>query len=162
MDGYNEEKKLLYSWILDGSKIKNSTEFNTNVSFTSELVNEIGEASNYAEGKHIHFEHDGKLPEGTKIRLYVGDKFEDNTVVNVYFYNTEKKLDEIKKGLTVNDGYIEFEIDHCSDYFVTRATITDLGKTTNIYMYIAIIEFVLLIVMTALYLTKKDKIKKKK
>lgn len=148
---YNEDKKMIYSWVVDGASIKEPIEFNTNLNFVSEDKEEIGKLSNYADGFYLNFEHNGKLPEGTKIKVYVGDKFKDNESVNVYYHNKENSsLDTIKKDLVVTDGYIEFDIEHCSDYFVTRSEIQGAITTNsniNIFMIVSIIEFIVIIAL---------------
>lgn len=130
---YDENKNALYSWIIDGEKIEDINEFSTSIAFTSENSNEIYKLANYADGIYVDFEHDGDLPKGTKVKLYVGKKIENGNVVNLYYYNKDRNILElIKEDLIVKDGYIEFEIEHCSKYFVTMSTINNAdNKTTS-------------------------------
>jgi len=146
---FNEDKKLLYSWTINGKQIKDINEFATTIDFTSENSKEIYKVSNYADGLYINFKHNGDLPTGTKIKLYVGDKFENGNIVNVYRYNAnEKKLDFVKDNLKVTDGYIEFDLEHCSDYFVTMSVIGNIVKedsSINIFMILTIISIIVII-----------------
>lgn len=159
---FDENKKLIYSWIINGKEIDDTKELTTTITFTTENKNEIYKLSNYADGLYINFKHDGILPAGTKIKLYVGDKFEDDSIVNVYKYNNiNKSLKFIKDSLKVTTGYIEFEIEHCSEYFVTMSNV-DIVKTQeissiNIFMIFSIVE---LIVIFALVFVIVKKIKK--
>ena len=70
---------------------------------------------------------------------------ENESTVNIYHYNIDnKKLEFIKDNLKVTDGYIEFEIEHCSEYFVTMSTIGNVQKqetSYNLSTIFAIIEF---------------------
>ena len=159
---YDENKKLIYSWIINGKEIKDSKEFTTTITFTTENVKEIYKLSNYADGVYINFGHSGDLLTGTKIKLYVGDKFENENIVKIYHYNdTRKSLDLIKDNLKVSDGYIEFEIDHCSEYFVTMSTIENISKEEiNIFMIFAIIELVVIISLVVMIFIKLKKVKK--
>lgn len=163
---YNENKEIIYSWIIDGSKVKDLDEFNTGLTFTTENAEKIGEASNYADGMYLNFEHSGNLPKGTKIRIYVGDKFEDGKHVNVYYYdNYNRKMDLIENGLIVTDGYIEFEINHCSVYFVTRSTINETKANytqTDKYKVLSIITIFILLIVIILDLFKINPILKVK
>jgi len=162
---YDENKKVLYSWTINGNKVRESNEFITTITYSSEKVKEIYEVSNYADGLYVNFKHDGKLPEGTKIKLYVGDKFENDNIVSVHRYNEkDKKLEFIKDNLKVIDGYIEFDIDHCSDYFVTMSKLGNVGEvvkddvidksSTNIFMIIAIVQLIIIIGLVLFYLLK--------
>lgn len=151
---YNEDKKLIYSWTLDGSKIDKSNEIITTITNESKEIKNISKLSNYADGLYVNFEHSGKLPKGTKIKLYVGDKFEDGNVVNVYHYVKENdKLEGIKEDIKVQDGYIEFDIQHCSEYFVTMSNLNVVNKksTINIFMILSIIEFVIIVALILIY-----------
>ena len=162
---YDENKKLIYSWIINGKEIKDSKEFTTTITFTTENVKEIYKLSNYADGVYINFGHSGDLPTGTKIKLYVGDKFEKESIVKVYHYNdTKKSLDLIKDNLKVSDVYIEFDIDHRSEYFVTMSTIENISKeeisSVNIFMIFAIIESVIIISLVVMIFIKLKPMKK--
>ena len=161
---FNEDKKLLYSWTINGKQIKDINEFTTTIDFASENLKEIYKVSNYADGLYINFKHNGDLPTGTKIKLYVGDKFENGNIVNVYRYNTkEQKLDFVKDNLKVNDGYIEFELEHCSEYFVTMSVIVNKvieESSINIFMIFTIISIVIILGLVVFIFIKIKPIKK--
>ena len=68
----------------------------------TENEKEIYKLSNYANGLYVSFKHKGDLPRGTKVKLFVGDKFENGNVLNIYEYNsTDKKLNFIKDNIKV-------------------------------------------------------------
>ena len=161
---YDDNKKLIYSWTINGKEIKDNQEFTTSITFATENVKEIYKLSNYADGLYVNFKHTGDLPKGTKIKLYVGDKFENESIVNVYHYNnTEKTLDFIKDNLKVSDGYIEFDVEHCSEYFVTMSTIDNVVKkdtSSNIFMIFTIIELIVIIGLVAFIFIKLKPLKK--
>ena len=155
---YDESKNLIYSWTINGKEIKDDKEFTTSITFATENVKEIYKLSNYADGLYVNFKHTGDLPKGTKIKLYVGDKFEDESIVNVYHYNnTEKTLDFIKDNLKVTDGYIEFDVEHCSEYFVTMSTIGNVVKKDSssiVMMILVIIELIIILALVAFMFIK--------
>ena len=161
---FDENKKLLYTWTLNGKEIKDVKEFITTIEFTTEHIKDIYKLSNYADGLYINFKHNGDLPTGTKIKLYVGDKFENGNIVNVYRYNTkEQKLDFVKDNLKVNDGYIEFELEHCSEYFVTMSVIVNKvieESSINIFMIFTIISIVIILGLVVFIFIKIKPIKK--
>jgi len=160
---FDENKKMIYSWSIDGNNIEKTNEFSSSISYISEYVKEIAMISNYAEGLHVNFKHSGDLPNGTKIKLFVGDKFEDGNSVNVYRYS-ENTLNLIKSNLIVTGGYIEFDIEHCSEYFVTQANLNNVLKeersSNNLVMLFSIIELVIIICLLIFIISKNKKIKK--
>ena len=154
-DKYDENKLLLYSWLINSKKIKNSNEFNTNINIT-ENNDKLDKLTNYANGLYISFEHKGDLPEGTKVKLFVGNKYKNGDLLNFYYYNEkDNKLELIKKDITVKDGYVEIDMNHCSNYYLTKAEFNK--KNSNPFIAISIVELGLIISMTAFYIIKNKK-----
>lgn len=159
---YNEDKKLLYSLIIDGSKIKNAKDFITTISYESENKNTMLKLSNYADGLYISLKQEKDLPTGMKIRLYVGDKYKDNDIVNVYAYNKDK-LELVKSKIKVEDGYVEFDAVEVSDYLVTKSTVpgeikvAETGSSSNVLIIVLIIMLILLVAAFVLYILKNKK-----
>lgn len=164
---YNEDKKLLYSLIIDGSKIKNAQDFITTISYDSENKNAMLKLSNYADGLYISLKQAKDLPAGMKIRLYVGDKYQDNDIVNVYAYNKDK-LELVKSKIKVEDGYVEFDAVEASDYLVTKSTVpgeikvAETGSSSNTLSIVLIIMLILLVTAFVLYILKNKKDKEDK
>jgi len=149
-----------YSWTINGNNIKDINQIETYIKFTSEKLEDIGKLTNYADAIYLNFNHEGELPKDTKVKVYVGDKYQSDTKVNIYYYNEKNnKMDLVEKDVVVTDEYIEFEIEHCSEYIITR---TNLNNTSfNIFMPIATIETILIagyIIYTKFI--KKTKVKK--
>lgn len=87
----------------------------------------------------VTFEHHGKLPEMATIRINVKDKFKNGEKLYLYYYNEKtKEIEYIDHKLEVIDGYVEFQIDHCSDYFLTAAVVNDAVNNPKSINYIII------------------------
>ena len=159
---YNNDKILMYSWIIDGSKLKETNELLTTISDDSSNKKNILVQSNYADGIFIELKQNKNLPSGTKLKIYVGDKYGDNDLVNIYSYNkTTDKLNLVKSKVKVENGYVEFEVSSASDYFITMTTVNNAETSSiNIFMIISIVEFILLIFLLALDFMKINPIYK--
>lgn len=158
-------REVVYSIVIDGKKIKETSEFSPEINFTSENIKEISKKTNYADGMYLDFKDKGKLPKGTLIRVFVGDRYSNDDLVNIYNYKeSTKELSSIKKDIIVKDGYIEFEVEECSEYFVTQSNITAVKETKsnqiNIFLIISIIELIILIVIIILDYLKINPISK--
>lgn len=166
---YDDSKKLIYSWTLDGKKISDSMDINPLVTFDSEDKDELKKLVNYSEGIIVNFAHSGKLPKGTTVKLYVGDKYKDNTLVNVYYYNKEiNDIENIKNNITVKNGYIEFSIEHASEYYVTLAVLSgnnvtkdDSSSKNNNKLFTIIIIVISILLLLAIGYIIYDKVIKK-
>lgn len=158
---FDENRKLLYSWYVNGSEINTDVEFLTLIEFTADNIDNIYKNSNYADGLYVKFKHEGDLPNGTKVKLYVGDKFSNESIVNLYYYNkTNKNLELVKNNLIVNDGYIEFDLNHCSDYFVTMSTIEKIqNNEVSSFEFLKVFAIVttLIIIVLIVYIFIKVK-----
>lgn len=164
---YNSDKELLYSWIVNGSELDNINDLNTKISFDSDKKNIIYELSNYADNLYISLSNKEDLPTGTKLKLYIGDKFGEYEKINIYYYNeADNKLEEISKSLNIDSGYILLDIDKCSEYIATLSNIvlsadkeqsTTKEETKNNYIYIIILILILIIIILIILLIKKAK-----
>lgn len=157
----NENKVVMYSWVVDGKNLSKIKEINTKITFGSENINDIGTASNYAEGKHVNFEHTGELPDSTQVRLFVADKFSNGDIINVYSYDKDgKKLTSVQKALEVKDGYISFDIENCAEYFITRSNVMDVveeKKGINVFLIISIVELLVIVGLVVMFIIKNKK-----
>lgn len=161
INGYDKKNNLLYSWNLNSESIDEKNKYDFGISFASENQNRILELTNYSEMININFNHSGILPNETKIKIYVGDKFEDSEKLNLYYYNKDNEvMESIAKKLNVEEGFVEFELDHCSEYILTRATLHDFTNNINVFFITTIAEGLVIITLLVLFIYK-EKINKK-
>lgn len=150
---YYEDDNTIYSWIVDGTKITDTNDFKTFISL-EKATEEVLKSSNYASGIYFNMDEKGILPTGTILRLSVGSQYQNGDTLKLYYYDSELQL--LQSDLKVTDGYIEFEVEKGSEYFITMS---DIQKecTTNVeeksssndsrFMIIAIIEFFIIVAL---------------
>ena len=163
---YNDDKSLAYSWIIDGSKIKTTSNLSTIITNDSDNKKDILKLSNYADGLFVVLKQND-LPLGTKLKLFVGNKYENNDFVNVYSYRNNK-LYLLKNKIKMDNGYVEFDLDNASEYFVTMSTIPNTNITTkvenneeiSILPIIILIIFIVLIGIIIIFIIKNKRKKK--
>ena len=159
----------MYSLIIDGSKLKTANDLLTTISSDTSNKEDILKLSNYADGLFVSMKQTNALPSGTKIKLYVGDKYADGSLVNIYgFDKNNQALKIINNSLSVKDGYVEFEAENYSEYFITMSTMNSTNSsvnntsTTNIFMIVSIIELLLIVLILVLDYMKLNPICKLK
>ncbi len=106
----------------------------------------------------ITFDYHGALPLETTVKLNVENKFKDGEKLYLYYYNPElDQIEYIDHGVQVKNGYVEFQIDHCSDYFLTAAVVNDaVNNPQSInYIIIGLIVVVFILVAITLFQSKK-------
>lgn len=120
-----DNDKLMYSWTFDGAKMTSSD-------YNIDLKVNVGSSANEAAIKaaipntkdtplYLQFNHHGNLPENTTVKVNVLGTYKDGEVLTLYYYNEEtKKLEEVSSGISVKDGFVEFNLAHCSDYVLVK------------------------------------------
>ena len=148
-------ERLLYAWYFNSKELKSIEKFDTLVKLDALNKEKIAKITNYSEAIYLNFSHSGKLPNNTLFKVYVGDKYNDGDKLNLYFYDDNlNKLDLKKENIIVQDGYVSFEMDHCSEYILTRASYNNSSRV-NI---LAIIEGIIILAMIGYYLIIEKKI----
>lgn len=152
------ERNLTYSWQFEKTNEKNNSvkenlilDINLRLSIDSDTDGAKTIEEEVDQKKLIvSFDHHGKLPARATVRINVSDRFKDNEKLYLYYYNPEKdQIEFIEKDLKVTDGYVEFTIDHCSDYFLTGAVVNNaVNNPKNINLIIiglGVIVFILIL-----------------
>ncbi len=160
---YNENKKLQYAWIVDGNKVRDFKDILTTISYNPENRKNILKASNYAEGIYASLKQKGDIPKGIRIKLLVADKYEDGYILRLYQYE-ESKLQSVREDLKVKNGFIEFDAEKGTDYFITMSSLGGItekieskeSSKLNIFMIISIVEFLIIIVLIIVASRKKE------
>ena len=154
-----ENDSIKYIWMVSGREIEKEFDFDTLVTFESN--DKIKHLANYAESIYLNYFHVGLLPDKTKFKLYVGNSYKENDVLNLYYYDeTDNKLVLEQEGILVKNGYVEYEIEHCSKYILTQAKI--IQKVNSYSNMIMIIEGIVIAGLVTFYLIKYYKEKKEK
>jgi len=142
------EGKTLIEWLIDGSKITDTTAINTKVLFTSDLKPAIDQLTNYAQGMILNFEENPTLPENTTVRLMVTPPYADGDILTLYFYNAEgNKLSVEAKELMVTGGKVEFSLTHTSTYFLSQTVLKTASLLDYVFVLVSILEAFIIVLL---------------
>ena len=164
-DVIDYERNLTYSWdfIKDSRKsIKENINMDINLRLNlDKIVSDDTKDINERVKQNkliISFDYHGELPLNAKVRINVKDKFRDNEKLYLYYYEPEDKdFLFVDNNIVVKDGYVEFMIEHCSDYFLTGAVVNEAinnPKSLN-YIIIGLGVFVIILIAVNLIQSKK-------
>ena len=140
---FDEEKKTLYSIVVDGNQLGKLFDFNTNIALTFDDVTEFDEKVDYRKG--LYFQVQGNVPKGVYLQVPTLGIYNDGDVVNIYSYSASGKVKKIISNVDVSNGKLEFPLSKYTKYFATQANIG--GTETNPYFVATIIEFICLFVL---------------
>ncbi|MDD2489997.1 MAG: hypothetical protein PHY26_01935 [Bacilli bacterium] len=143
----DENDTFQYSWKFNRYHVNNDLDINLNLYFNSPnqaIINQKINDSNIKR-KHLYFEHHGELPTTALIKVKVSDQFKEGQKLYLYHYDEESNdLKYVAKNLIVKNGYVEFKINHCSDYVLTGSIVRKAidnpeGMTVVIVILIVVI-----------------------
>ena len=131
----DENNQIRYVWKFSGKELTTISEVKTHVEFDNETLSAIDGLTNHTKGLLVSFEANPNLPEHTEVGIYVGDRYEDGTLVQVYYHNrNEDKLELRFTDLVVEEGFVWLPVTHTSDYFVTVAKFVEPENDNNLWM----------------------------
>lgn len=160
----DEEGALIYSWDIPNisnevEEWKTGIDIGTEIEQISNLLTDIGYGG---VSTTISFEHSGKLPGKTNVQFYVGDIFEKEEKVFYYYHNQQKNIfEKIGEYVVDNYGYVNVQMEHCSDYILTDELVSvdvDTNKESglnNIVWIIVTICLVVVAIASIMYMKKK-------
>ncbi len=154
-----KDSKTLYSWMINSKNIGNQDAIKMDLYFSASDKNTLEKLTDYREGIYLNFSHSGTVPKDTVLRVYVGDKYKDGDMLHLYFLK-DNEITFMKQEVEVSNGYSEITIDHCSDYFLTKATISGdavkMQSETNIIPLIIMVILVVLIICVLIAIVIKN------
>ena len=152
----NKKGKLIYSWIFDKEEIEKQEKINLDMDFESEFLSKTVDMEDNM--KILSFNHKGLLPNNTRVKVYVGDKYEKKDKVNMYYFDDDIELLRYKDSYVVdNNGYVEINLEHCSDYLLAGTIVQDASNNPgNINLVIfVLIGIIILLVAVSLFSSNK-------
>lgn len=184
-----KKNRLKYSWSLYDKngvplEINYDTQIDLDNSMYEDEITDLFERKSDIKDKlkFISFKHEGELGGTAKISIYVGDKFDKGEKLNLFYYdknnNELDKINVLDDGdyyiIVDEDGYVAFDIDHCSEYVLADSSLSVVDKkinnnsnnsnevnTLNPYV-IGCLSLVAVIILIVILLIMKKKRKSKK
>ena len=128
---FDDHDNLRYIWRFEGNEVDALVDINTTIDFDGDEKLKINEITNYAHGLLLSFQYNPHLPLGTAVGVFVGDYFEEEQKVNVYYYDSEEQSLELKfQNLVVTEDFLWLPLEHTSDYFITPAHL-EIDESTD-------------------------------
>ena len=111
----------LYSFTFKGKDVVAKSD----IDMTIDISNSVsGPFKKYLKGKNplfLSYAHSGELPGKASIYVKVADHFSNGDKLNLYYCKEDtQKTDLVERDIIVENGYVSFEIDHCSNYFLSQ------------------------------------------
>jgi hypothetical protein len=150
--------KLLYRWSIDGRSLTSGLNMDVAITTVSPHASDISSLLNGERFSVIGFAHQGEIPVGTTVRVYIGNTFVHRSMLNLYRYDAASKTLELNtQSVQVDEGYVEFEVLFGGEYIVSDADI-ESEHPMDVVLFGALSIIVLIIIaLFALLLTRNKK-----
>lgn len=160
----NSENKELYRWDFKLEKLKNtniSTKLDIEIN-NSLYKEEILKITKINTITNLTFKHEGLLPGQSTITINLANIYKDGDIVHLYYYDKDNKTFKlIKENISIINGNVTFDINHCSEYFLTGNIIQDIevndSHSGEILVYIIIGILIITTVGVFIYIKTKKK-----
>lgn len=160
----NSENKELYRWDFKLEKLKNtniSTKLDIEIN-NSLYKEEILKITKINTITNLTFKHEGLLPGQSTITINLANIYKDGDIVHLYYYDKDNKTFKlIKENISIINGNVTFDINHCSEYFLTDNIIQDIevndSHSGEILVYIIIGILIITTVGVFIYIKTKKK-----
>ncbi|MDD2409729.1 MAG: cadherin-like beta sandwich domain-containing protein [Bacilli bacterium] len=159
----NSENKELYRWDFKLENLKNTNispklDIEINNSSYKEEILKITKSNPIT---NLTFKHEGLLPGKSTVTINLANIYKDGNIVNLYYYDKNNKtIKLIKKNISIVNGNVTFDINHCSEYFLTNNIIQDIevndSQSGEIIVYIIIAILILTTLGLFIYIKKKN------
>ena len=161
------ERNLAYSWTFNKEENKSDIPLNQTIEMDINLRLNIDAITNATNNINqivdkdkliVSFDYHGDLPTSAKIKIDVRNKFKNGDELYLYYYNPElNQIEYIDRNIEVKNGYVEFDIEHCSDYFLTASVVNEAVNNPKSINYIIIILGVIVFILIAVTLIQSKK-----
>lgn len=165
-DVVDNERNLTYSWKFLKEENKN-TSVEENMYIDNDLRLRLDASTKDTKRINekvkndkliITFDYHGMLPLEAKVKIDVSDKFNDGEKLYLYYYNPDSdEIEYMDNVVFVKNGMAEFQIKHCSDYFLTAAVVNDAVNNPQSVNYIIIGLIVVVFILIAITLKQSKK-----
>lgn len=128
----DEAGNILYAWEFYGMDVKNAFDMDFGISTRTEPFAGC-DLFDGQQAFYIAFSHEGELPGKASVFLQVPAEMENGSQWYLYYYDEETGEAELQAdGITVENGFVTLELEHCSDYVLCEKEIaaqqTDTGN----------------------------------
>jgi hypothetical protein len=154
----DEQGKLLYRWLIDGRSLISGLSIDVGIQTDSNYKDELTDLLQSSRFQAVRFNHNNDLPIGTIVRVYIGGMFAHNASLNLYRYDPVSRTLELNsQSVTVDEGYVEFEVLVGGEYIVSDVDIKDEHPLDIVLVGALVIIGLIIIALIGLLFSRSKK-----
>lgn len=153
---FDDQGKLMYSWTIDGRSLTAGTNLYLRLRQDISQIKNLNELLAGARYRTISFLHEGDIPVGTVVKVYIGSVFPQMSSINLYQVIGKTQPFQLNsQSLRVVDGFVEFEVLAGGEYILTDSIIKQEHPIDMVLVGALITIVALIIALTVLLFTRR-------
>lgn len=154
----DDQGRLLYGWTIDGRSLTAGTSLYLRLRQDISHIKNLNELLDGGRYRTISFLHEGDIPVGTVVKVYIGTVFPQMSTLNLYqVIDKTQSLQLNSQSLRVVDGFVEFEVLSGGEYVLSDSVIKQ-ERSVDMVLVGALIVIIALIVALSVLLFSRRKI----
>ncbi len=154
----DDQGRLLYGWTIDGRSLTAGTSLYLRLRQDISHIKNLNELLDGGRYRTISFLHEGDIPVGTVVKVYIGTVFPQMSTLNLYqVIDKTQSLQLNSQSLRVVDGFVEFEVLSGGEYVLSDSAIKQ-ERPVDMVLVGALIVIIALIVALSVLLFSRRKI----
>ncbi len=152
----DEADNILYAWEFNGMDINAPADIDMSIQINTQLQEAVKKQVGNENAVMLDFAQQGELPGKASVSLRVGDYFANGTPLQLFYYDeANEALDLQADHVVVENGYVTFPLEHCSQYLLLDGALVEAGGVSPVLL--AVIAVVVIVIIIAAVVVVKRK-----
>ncbi len=135
----DDQGRLLYGWTIDGRSLTAGTSLYLRLRQDISHIKNLNELLDGGRYRTISFLHEGNIPVGTVVKVYIGTVFPQMSTLNLYqVIDKTQSLQLNSQSLRVVDGFVEFEVLSGGEYVLSDSVIKQ-ERSVDMVLVVALV-----------------------
>lgn len=154
---YDSKGNIIYIWEINGKYIDDIKYIDVKIDINHNNHEKINALTNYTNYTSLSFKQAGPLPNNTLVSIFVGDNYNDEEELKLYYYDSKtNSIKMVKENLIIENGFVKINLEKTTDYFISMADLThnDIENNNLVVWVLGTIIFLQTILILGLFLER--------
>ena len=152
----DDQGKLLYRWTIDGRSLTAKNDLDLRLRLNYSQLRNLDDLFGESRYWNVYLVHQGEIPVGTIVKVYIGGIFPDLSTLNLY--HSDPAADTLilnSQSVRMDGGYVEFEVLSGGEYILSDALIRQDHPLDMVLIGALIVIFMLIVALSALLFSRR-------
>lgn len=152
----DDQGKLLYRWTIDGRSLTAKNDLDLRLRLNYSQLRNLDDLFGESRYWNVYLVHQGEIPVGTIVKVYIGGIFPDLSTLNLYHASLETEALQLNsQSVRMDGGYVEFEVLSGGEYILSDALIRQDHPLDMVLIGALIVIFMLIVALSALLFSRR-------